>query len=142
MALTTAEEVREIISGCTLTTDQIDPFLLGAHLYLNKIFADDTTLGTTLRREIERWFTAHMLTSVGYLPSNQTQLVKREKVGEAEIEYAVTPTKAGSGLDSTAYGRMAVQLDTSGLLAKAGKLKVSISAVTSFEDSVTDEYRQ
>jgi hypothetical protein len=133
MALTTPEEVKEIISGCTLTTDQIDPFILSGHIYLNKVFQYDATLTAMQRREIERWFVAHMLTSVGYLPSSQTQMVKREKVGEAEIEYAVTATKPGSGVDSTAYGRMAIQLDTSGLLAKAGKLQAGIYAVKSFD---------
>jgi len=133
MALTTADEVKEIISGCTLTTDQIDPFILSGHIYLNKVFEYDTTLTTMQRREIERWCVAHMLTSTGMVTSGGTQVVKRETVGEATIEYAVATPKAGSGLDTTAYGRMAMQLDTSGLLAKAGKLQAGIYAVKSFE---------
>jgi hypothetical protein len=136
MSLTTAEEVKEIISGCTLTTDQIDPFMLGAHLYLNKVFAADTTLGNTLRREIERWFTAHMIVSVGFNTGGQTTgAISREKVGEAEVEYAVTASKANTGLGTTAYGQMALQLDTTGLLAAAGKKQASIYAVTSFNDT-------
>jgi hypothetical protein len=136
MALTTPEEVKEIISGCTLTTDQIDPFLLGAHIYLNKVFTGDTTLGTTIRREIERWFTAHMIVSVGFINNaSATGAVIRERVGEAEVEYAATAIKAVTGLGTTAYGRMAMQLDTAGLLAKAGKMQASIYAVKSFDNT-------
>jgi len=54
MALITGSEVREIINGCTLTDEQIDPFVLSAHIYLNKVFADDMTLSVIQRREIER----------------------------------------------------------------------------------------
>ena len=136
MALTTPSEVREIISGCTLTDDQVDPFVLAAHLYLNKVYAEDTSLGDTLRREIERWFTAHMIVSIGFggTGGQTTGTIIREKIGEAEVEYANTAIKAGSGVMSTAYGRMALQLDTSGLLASAGKKPASIYAVKSFDN--------
>jgi len=130
MALITPDEVKEIINGCTLTTEQIDPFILGAHLYLNKVFSSDTTLSAGQRKEIERWFTAHLITFTGYQSS---QSVKREKIGDAEIEYAIN-TKAATGLAATPYGSMALQYDTSGLLAKAGKMKARIYAVKARED--------
>lgn len=129
MALITPNEVREIINGCTLTDEQVDPFILAAHLYLNKVYEEDTTLGDTLRKEIERWFTAHMMVSVGFSSSSQSGIIKRERVGEAEIEYATITMKAGTGIESTAYGRMAVQLDTTGLLLGSGRRMASIYAV-------------
>lgn len=130
MALITPDEVKEIINGCILTDDQIDPFILGAHLYLNKIFTNDQTLSTGQRKEIERWFTAHLITSTGF---QSLQTVKKEKIGDAEIEYSVN-TKAVTGLAATPYGAMAIQYDTSGLLAKAGKMKARIYAVKARED--------
>ena len=138
MAYTTADEVKEIISGCVLTTDQIDPFILTSHIYLNKVFATDTTLSVMQRREIERWFTAHLITAVGFNTGGSVQptTIKREKIGDAEVEYAVPIIKTGAGVDSTAYGRMALQLDTTGLLAKAGKMQASIFAVKDSEDDV------
>ena len=137
MALVTADEVKEIISGCTLTTDQIDPFLLTAHVYLNKVYSGNSSLGIFLRKEIERWFTAHMIVSVGFnTGGTQQQTVKREKVGDAEIEYGSPYVKAAADLSSSAYGRMAMQLDTTGLLAAAGKQKASIYAIPSFDEDV------
>jgi len=132
MALITGSEVREIINGCTLTDEQIDPFVLSAHIYLNKVFADDITLSVIQRREIERWFVAHLIISTGY---QQQQVVKREKIGDAEVEYS-TSTKTGVGIGATAYGAMALQYDTSGLLAKAGKMKASIYAVPAREEDI------
>jgi hypothetical protein len=59
--------------------------------------------------------------------------VKREKLGEAEIEYSVSDIK-GQGISSTAYGKMAIMCDTTGLLVKAEKMKASIYAVKSFDE--------
>lgn len=131
MACVIADDVKEIISGCVLTTDQIDPFINAAHQYLNTVFATDTieTLSTSARREVERWFVAHLLVSIGY---QTIQTVKREKLGDAEIEYSVG-TATGQGVASTSYGKMALVFDTTGLLAKAGKMKASIYAVKSFD---------
>jgi hypothetical protein len=142
MALTTAEEVREIMSGNVMTDEQIDPFLLSGHLYLNSIYSGCTTMGNTLRREIERWFVAHMIASTGFNASTggaATAEVKREKIGDAEIEYAASTyvPKDLAGLDSTPYGRMAIQLDTCGILAVAAKKKASIFAIPQFDN--TDE---
>jgi hypothetical protein len=129
MARTTGEEVREIMSGCTLTDEQIDPFILGTHLYLNAVFASNTTLGVTILRELERWLTAHVLALTGAQPNTN---IKREKVGNAEIEYAVG--KAGTGLLATPYGQWALHLDTTGLLAKTGKREASLYAIESFDE--------
>ena len=125
MACVTATEVKKIMIDCSLTNDQIDPYILSAHSFIEGVLATNTSLSTATRKEIEKWFTAHLITSVNDKPTT------REKVGEAEVDYAVKP---GEGLKSTPYGEMVLMLDTSGLLAKSGKKVPYLYAVKSFED--------
>lgn len=130
MAHVTAEDVIAIIPSCSLTADQVDPFINSAHQFLDNVFTTDSTLSYETRYEIERWFVAHLLVSTGY---QQQRIIKREKVGDAEVDYSVS-VDTGQGISSTTYGRMAQQLDTTGLLAKAGKMKASIYAIKSFDE--------
>lgn len=132
MACVTAEEVKAIMSGCTLTNDQVDPFILSAHALMDRVFASDTTTTAAQKTELEKWLTAHMIYLV-YGSSSGSSAVIREKVGDAEIEYAVA--KIGTGFDGSPYGQILKQLDTTGLLANAGKKSASIYAVKSFEDT-------
>jgi hypothetical protein len=131
--LTTAEEVLEIMKGCTLTDAQIHPFINAAHILMDRVFEYDTTTTTDQKAELEKWLSAHIIFSVygsgGSIGGSGA--VKREKVGDAEIEYATTTF--GKGLDSSPYGMMLKVLDTTGLLANAGKRAASIYAVKSFE---------
>lgn len=129
MAHVTAEDVIGIIPSCTLTADQIDPFINSAHNFLGNLYTGDTTLSIATKYEIEKWFVAHLLVSTGY---QQTQAIRREKLGEAEIEYSVSTVKS-EGIFSTPYGKMAIMWDTTGLLAKSEKMKASIYAIKSFE---------
>jgi hypothetical protein len=130
MAHVTAEDVIAIIPSCSLTADQVDPFINSAHQFLDNVYSADTSLSTATRYEIEKWFVAHLLVSTGY---QQTQAVKREKLGEAEIEYSVSDI-SGQGISATPYGKMALMHDTTGLLAKAEKMKATIYAIKSFEE--------
>jgi len=126
MARVTSDEVKEILKSSALTGDQIDPFILGAHLYVNKVYADDTSMGETLLREIERWFTAHMIAS------SIERTTTDEKIGDAAVIYT---GKFGEGLKSTPYGQMVLQLDVSGLMSRAtGKQPANITAITSFDE--------
>ena len=135
MACVTSEEVLAIMNGCPLTTsEQIDPFILSAHAFITRVLAEDTTVTAAQKVELEKWLAAHLIASI--YGSNGSGgaggTVKREKVGEAEIEYAVP--KVGTGLDGTIYGQMVKQLDPTGLLALAGKKAASIYAVKQFEE--------
>jgi hypothetical protein len=130
MAHVTAEDVIAIIPSCSLTADQVDPFINSAHQFLDNVYATDTTLSYETRYEIERWFVAHLLVSTGY---QESRAVKREKLGDAEVEYSVSDIK-GQGVSSTTYGKMALMCDTTGLLAKAEKMKASIYAIRSFDE--------
>lgn len=130
MAHVVADDVIAIIPNCSLTADQIDPFINSAHDFLSNLYVGDTTLSTVTKYEIEKWFVAHLLISTGY---QQVQTVKREKLGEAEIEYSVSTVKS-EGISSTSYGKMAMMCDTTGLLAKSEKMKANIYAVKSFDE--------
>lgn len=133
--LTTAEEVLEIMKGCVLTENQIHPFMKSANMLIERVFEYDTTTTTDQKAEIEKWLTAHLVTSV-YGVSGTTGssgMIKSEKIGDAEISYAISSGAFGKGLDSTPYGVMAKQLDTTGLLANAGKMAASIFAIKQYE---------
>jgi len=133
MACVTSTEVIAIMNGCTLTTDQMDPFINSAHSFITTVFANDTTASAAFKKELEKWLTAHLIASVyGSSGSSVGSAVKREKIGDAEIEYAVTPSATEVGFNSTPYGQMLMRLDTTGLIANAGKRAATIFAIKSF----------
>jgi len=121
---TTAAEVKEIMDNCTLDDTVVDAYIVGANAWIDNILADDITLGDTLLETLEQWFTAHMIAV------STCRTASKEKLGEAAVEYT---GKWGMKLNSTSYGQMVLTLDTTGLLAKAGKESASIYAITSFD---------
>jgi hypothetical protein len=126
MARVTAAEVLDIMdSGCTASTGQINAFIASGTLVIDDVFSSNTALSDDQLKEIERWFVAHLLASTLY------RTTAEEKVGDASVKYT---GKWGMGLDSTPYGQTVKQLDTTGLMALAGKKAASIYAVKSFED--------
>jgi len=134
MACVTAPEVKEIMNGCTLTDTQMDPFILSAHSFITNVFVDDTSATAAFKKELERWLTAHLIASVyGSSGMAASSTVKREKIGDAEIEYAVSPSATEVGFNSTPYGQVLLRLDTTGLIANAGKRSATIFAIKSFK---------
>ena len=125
MARVSATEVKSIMDNVTLDNTVIDVYIKGANLLVTDVFSGDTDIGTDLLKEIERWLTAHMIASTRW------RLAKRERVGDAEIEYTGTFRQ---DLSSTPYGQMVKQLDTTGKLENAGKRAASIYAVKQFDD--------
>jgi len=125
MAYVTPDEVIMVMEECSLTTEQIDPYILTAHLLITDILSD-SGLSVNRLKDIEKYLTAHFITSV------HNRSISKEKVGEAEVEYS--KVKFGEGLKSTPYGEMVLMLDTLGLLAKSGKKVPYLYAVKSFED--------
>ena len=120
----TASEVKEIMDGCTVVDSIVETFILAANALINKVFAGDTIMGTVLLKEIERWFTAHMLAST------LVRMASKEKLGDAEITYT---GKYAANLDSTPYGQMVKQLDITGKMSQyVGKQMASLRAVKSF----------
>lgn len=125
MALVTATEVKEIMDNCTVLDAVVETFIVGADAVVTKVFYEDTEIGTTLLKEIERWFTAHMLAST------LSRTTSDEKLGDAQVKYT---GKWGENLSSTPYGQMVMQLDVTGKMASyAGKSAASITAITSFD---------
>ena len=76
MARVTANGVKEIIPGTTLGDTAIDVFINAAGLIINSVFANaSTTPSEAILTEMERFYTAHMISSTNY------RLPAREKVG-------------------------------------------------------------
>ena len=80
-------------------------------------------LGDNLLASIEKWVAAHMV-AVGL-----DRQIQRGKGGSAEATYT---GRYEMNLQMTSYGQMACSLDTTGILAVAGKQAVYVKAVTSF----------
>jgi hypothetical protein len=120
----TASEVKEIIEGCTTSDAMVDIMIEAASEVVTQVFEDDEDIGTTLLKEIERWLTAHMVVSTVF------RMGSEEKVGDAQIKYT---GQWGKKLESTPYGQMVLLLDTTGKMARSGKIGATISAIKSFD---------
>lgn len=124
MARTTAADVQAILKK-TIAEATIEAFINGATLLLDEVFEDETNISEDLVAEIERYLTAHMITSM------YARMAEKEGAGGASIKYT---GQWGKYLDSTPYGQQALALDPTGKLAAATARKaVTIEAVTSFE---------
>lgn len=123
MARVTASEVKEIMPDLSMEDTQVLPFINAANVVINKVFADDVAVGTDLLKEIERWFTAHMIASTPFY-----RQAFRERVGEADIIYT---GEFKQDLSSTPYGQMVKTLDTTGKMANMGKRGITTFTIKS-----------
>lgn len=121
---TNSDDVLQILDGCTLTSTVVDAYITTANAVVTEVLGDDTEIGDTLKEAIEQWLTAHMIASTLW------RTTAKEKVGEVSVEYTGNWSE---GLNSTPYGQMVLQLDTTGKMAALGKRAVEIFAITSFE---------
>ena len=129
-ARVTATDVKAIIPDCTLADATIDVFIAAATLVIDDVFANDTTTSDDMLKEIERWYSAHLVVSTSWRQS------AREKVGDAEVEYGSKVEYVGKGYDllkSTPYGAVALQLDTTGKMNRLGKRAAILLAIESFD---------
>ena len=124
MARTTAAEVKQIIAT-TLADSIVDAYISGATELVTNTIGTDTTLSDTLKAEIERWLTAHMMA---------TTQVRQLKSGAAGSAKAVYQGETGKNLDASHYGQMVKTLDTTGKFAALGGKTASMQAVESFDD--------
>lgn len=118
----TATEVKQIMDNCILTDAVIGVFIGAANEVVNTVFS---STDVTEYKEIERWFTAHMIAST------LQRTTSEEKIGDASVKYA---GKWEKNLDSTPYGQMLKVLDTSGKMGNIGKQAASIYAVIGFTE--------
>jgi hypothetical protein len=98
----TDDDVKEIIETALDTR----PFILTANLLVTT-YLGATTLPEAQLAEIERWWTAHLVTIREPRPH-------RVQLGESLIEHV--EGDLGQGLASSFYGQTVLQLDTSGTL--------------------------
>ena len=118
MSRVTGDEVKEIIDT-TLTAAQITPFITAANITVTSALSS-TSLAATTKKEIERWFSAHLV----YIRNPQ---LKKEKIGDAEDTMNLGTL--GEGLKSTPYGQVVLTLDTTGNMANLGKRQSKIEAI-------------
>lgn len=123
---TTHDEVLEIMDNCTVSHSVIDKLIIAASAVVDQVFLDDDDIGDTLLAEIEKWLTAHMIASTSLY-----RTTSEEEVGDARAKYT---GQWGKKLESTPYGQMVLTLDTTGKMARLGKMAASIFAVPSFDD--------
>lgn len=119
-----AQEVKNLITGCTIDNAIVESIITDATNLANGLLTDCDDLSTAETNGIIKWLAAHMLASG---PCRQA---KKEKLGEAEVEY---DKQFGTELSSTPFGRMAIALDRCGKLKAASKQAIKIHAITSFD---------
>jgi hypothetical protein len=121
----TATEVRDIMDGCELSDSIVESFISAGTLVVDRVFTGDTTISDALLKEIERWLVAHMIASTVHRTTSE------EKIGDASVKYT---GQWGKKLESTPYGQQVLLLDSSGMMANAGKAAAYIYAVKSFDE--------
>ena len=110
----TGDEVKEIFET-ELTADQMTPFIRAANSYIAGVDLANRGLSASLLKEIELWLSAHWACA-------RDPRLASETFGDATDKYI----QPGNG---SPYWEYAVQLDTSGTLARAGgKISVMVTA--------------
>jgi hypothetical protein len=122
MARVTPAEVLLILPDSELAESVISAFITSASNLVDNVLTE--YLPDTLLTEVEKWLTAHMITST------VERMATREGAGGAEIYYT---GKYGQNLTSTPYGQMVLSLDPSGRMAALGGKTVTMIAITSFD---------
>ena len=120
----TYTDVKAIMDGCTTADATVTIFITSASVFIDKVFVNDTTTSTALLAQIEKWLAAHLIASTVFRTTSE------EKLGDASLKYT---GQWGKKLESTPYGQMVLLLDTTGMMAKAGKTAASIYAVEEFD---------
>jgi len=124
MARVTIEEVKRIIDT-DLSDPIIDTYISGATEVVTNVLGSDTNLSDKLKKEIERWLTAHLIAA-----SREPQ-IQSAGAGKADVTYQ---GKTGKGLEATLYGQQVLAMDTTGkMMAAMSKQRASLTAITSFD---------
>jgi len=119
-ARVTPTDVKAILDDSELSSGQILPYITSANALVNSVLGTGTT---DILKEIERWFTAHMIACT------RERMALKEGAGGASITYT---GKYEEGLKSTPYGQMVLTLDTTGLMAaQDGRRTATIYAIKS-----------
>jgi hypothetical protein len=119
------DDVKAIMDGCTTAGATVTIFITSANALINRVFVNDATMTEDMLTEIEKWLAAHLIASTVFRTTSD------EKLGDASVKYT---GEWGKKLESTPYGQMVLLLDASGLLANAGKMSATITAVNEFDE--------
>jgi hypothetical protein len=119
------DDVKAIMDNCTTADATVTVFITTANTIINKVFANDTTMSEDVLTEVEKWLAAHLIASTVFRTTSE------EKLGDASLKYT---GEWGKKLESTPYGQMVLILDASGLMANAGKMSATITAVNEFDE--------
>ena len=119
------DDVKAIMDNCTTADATVTIFITTANAIINKVFVSDTTMTEDLLTEMEKWLAAHLIASTVFRTTSE------EKLGDASLKYT---GEWGKKLESTPYGQMVLILDSSGLMANAGKMSATITAVNEFDE--------
>jgi hypothetical protein len=122
-ARVTATEVKAILKETELTDPNVEEFIAAATLVVDSVFSGDTTTSASLLKEIERWFTAHLIACT---------LERMEKEAGAGTAYIKYIGDYGQGLSGTPYGQAIMTMDITGKMAMLYRRAASTRAVTSF----------
>lgn len=117
-------EVKEIITT-RLTDARVSTFITASNLVIDNNLLNEG-MSDALLTELERWLSAHFICA-------EDARADTEKIGPVEVKYQ--SSNRGFNLDSTSFGQRVKLLDTSGILASAGKTKAYIEAVWKVLDS-------
>ena len=122
----TASEVKSIIDT-DLGDTTVDAYITSANYTVDQILGSNTTLSDDIKKEIERWLTAH------FIAATQERQLEKAAAGSASATFQ---GETAMGLQSTLYGQQVILMDTTGRFASfsAGRKMASIHAVTSFDD--------
>lgn len=118
MARVTAAEVLEIID-VDESISNINPFVLSGNLLVTNTLGGSTQLDEATLKEIERNVVAHLITSAD-------PRAAQEKTEDISVKYE---GNFGKYFESSRYGQVALMLDFTGALAKAGMKKASLGVV-------------
>ena len=124
-ARVTATEVKQIIST-SLADAIIEAFITSATLVVDENLGSDTTISEDLKKEIERWLSAHLISAT------RERQASSEEAGGAKIKYE---GRTDMGLYATMYGQQVLALDPTGKMAAytGAKKMATFTAITSFE---------
>ena len=120
-----ADEVKEIIDT-SLSDPVIEAFISAANPTVTELLGSITSLSAVQLKEIERWFTAHLIACT------RERQIDKETTGQAGATYS---GQTEMGLDATMYGQQVKVLDTSGIMAqRIGKKLASVYAIPTTDD--------
>jgi len=123
MQRVTCVEVTRIIDT-DLDISVIEAYISTAYEVVNNILGSDTTISDELKRNIEIWFTAHLIAAT------REQQIQKAGVGSADVTYqGIT----GKGLEATLYGQQVLAIDVTGKMKALGAKRAKITAITSFD---------